>query len=573
MTKFRSNFLVILKKLGLAGIVLYLGCGSTKVDPLELGRYFHQAEQAIETARQKSANELAESAFFQANQLLIQAKQSLDDSQQEEGLKLAVQARSAADYAVAIARQIQAQDKIERLNKQFSAAQLEENSLKIKAAQAYQALAEERANQAEARAEIAERRARLAEEVADQADQKSSAEIQRVSIQLQIDRAKIYLEIAKVAGADNHAPTDYLQAELTIQESETLLKDYQFETARDLSAHAEALAQDVQMITMMAAAEAQANSSQVLAMAELTIQQAETEIRQAMESNAEIHATDTLVKARRLLDQAKLQITEESYQLSYRSAKQALVQSENATAISKKLEQERQQAEAKEEQIAKAKDLMFKLSEQLDNDSNQQVVTRISQLAKNSYQEALSHYQNAKIAMNQENYPETLDKGQQSFSLLQSAISTADFVENEEKSLAQELKQKMPKSTKIERTEKGVMVRLDTDIFEPNSITLNPKHHSALKQLGHVIKSNPRYQLRIEAHSDSIGSDKANIKMSQKRAEIFVLYLSQKCGAPKERLKAIGLGEEFPLASNINKKGRAKNRRVDTFFLTRQVSE
>ena len=194
-------------------------------------------------------------------------------------------------------------------------------------------------------------------------------------------------------------------------------------------------------------------------------------------------------------------------------------------------------------------------------------------MANTDYQSVLTHYEKAKKAEKQENYPEVLNQGQRGLTRLKSAINTADSVEEKEKELEQQLRQQMPKNVQIERTEKGIMVRLDTDIFEPNSITLNPKHYSALKRLGYVIKSNANYKINIEAHSDSIGSDKANLAMSQKRADNFSLYLSQKCGAPKERLKAIGLGEGFPVASNINKKGRAKNRRVDTIFLTRQMSK
>ena len=175
------------------------------------------------------------------------------------------------------------------------------------------------------------------------------------------------VEIAKAAGADAHAPTDYLQAESTIREGEELLNNYQLEAARDLSAHAEALAKDVQMVTMVAAAEEQTNSSQVLAIAELTIQQVEDEIRQSIKFNAETHAPDNIAEAKRLLDQAKLQITQESYQLSYQSAKQALVQSEKATAIAENSEKERQKAEAEAEQTAQAKDIIFKLDEQLNN--------------------------------------------------------------------------------------------------------------------------------------------------------------------------------------------------------------
>ena len=61
--------------------------------------------------------------------------------------------------------------------------------------------------------------------------------------------------------------------------------------------------------------------------------------------------------------------------------------------------------------------------------------------------------------------------------------------------------------------------------------------------------------------------------MSQKRADNFTQYLTQKCGAPKELITAIGMGENHPVANNINKEGRAKNRRVDTIFLTRESAD
>ena len=123
MIRCRLNCLFVFGRLSLLWVMLCVGCGTVKVDPLELGRCFHQAEQAIEIARQQNVPELAESAFYQADQLLIQAKQALEDGQQGYGLELAVRAQSEADYAVAIARQIQGQEKIEQLNKQLSVAQ------------------------------------------------------------------------------------------------------------------------------------------------------------------------------------------------------------------------------------------------------------------------------------------------------------------------------------------------------------------------------------------------------------------------------------------------------------------
>ena len=87
MIRYRLNCLFVFGRLSLLWVMLCVGCGTVKVDPLELGRCFHQAEQAIEIARQQNVPELAESAFYQADQLLTQAKQALEDGQQGYGLE------------------------------------------------------------------------------------------------------------------------------------------------------------------------------------------------------------------------------------------------------------------------------------------------------------------------------------------------------------------------------------------------------------------------------------------------------------------------------------------------------
>jgi len=557
----------------LVGLLWGIGCGGKKVDPLELGRRFNQAEQALEEARNQGTQELAESAFFEAEQLLAQAKQAHENGDPRESLKLIFQAESAADLALAQAQYLRAQSRVEKSRNLLTDARLQENSLKLKTAQTHQALAEERAYQAEEKAATAKRRADLAEQQAEQSDQQATSEIRRTAIQLQIDRAQVYLEIAKSVGAEIHALQDYQQAESTVQEAIQLLKDYQFEQATEIATHAEALAKDVQLVTTVAATEAQANSSQALATAELVIQQVETEIAKAEALDAENHAEETINQARRLRDQAKLQVQQEDYQSALRSAKQARTSAENAYVIAEKAEQEKRDVEAMELQIAQAKDLIFKLGEQLDSDGSRRVPSSVSQLVSISYQKSEKLYQAATESMTSGNYAQAVSQGQQSLDLLQNVIAKAKEIERVEIDLVARLKRKMPKTATIQRTEKGVLVRLDTDLFEPNSPTLTPKHYSSLKQLGQIIKQNSRYKIRIEAHSDSRGSLDVNLKMSQKRADNFTQYLTQKCGAPKELITAIGMGEKHPVANNINKVGRAKNRRVDTIFLTRESAD
>ena len=71
----------------------------------------------------------------------------------------------------------------------------------------------------------------------------------------------------------------------------------------------------------------------------------------------------------------------------------------------------------------------------------------------------------------------------------------------------------------------------------------------------------PTAKFDVEGHTDSIGSAKSNLKLSQKRAEAVVNYL--KDHGVKSELNAKGYGETKPKVSNRTRAGRAKNRRVE----------
>ena len=66
-------------------------------------------------------------------------------------------------------------------------------------------------------------------------------------------------------------------------------------------------------------------------------------------------------------------------------------------------------------------------------------------------------------------------------------------------------------------------------------------------------------------HTDSIGTDAYNQKLSERRANAVKAYLVSK-GVPANKITTIGKGETQPVASNKTKEGRAKNRRVDVEF-------
>lgn len=104
--------------------------------------------------------------------------------------------------------------------------------------------------------------------------------------------------------------------------------------------------------------------------------------------------------------------------------------------------------------------------------------------------------------------------------------------------------------------------------FNYNDYRISENSFADLKYISQVLLQQPALKLEIIAHTDSIGSEDHNRKLSLQRAEEVVNYLVS-AGVHRERLKSTELGESKPLGDNGTEKGRAENRRVE-FLLIRE---
>ncbi|WNG49905.1 OmpA family protein [Archangium minus] len=97
--------------------------------------------------------------------------------------------------------------------------------------------------------------------------------------------------------------------------------------------------------------------------------------------------------------------------------------------------------------------------------------------------------------------------------------------------------------------------------------TIDPVSFPLLDEVARFIRKHPELgPIRIDGHTDDVGSDQYNLELSQRRAKAIREYLGTK-GVPAERLSHVGYGKRCPLLSNETEEGRAVNRRVD-FILT-----
>jgi OOP family OmpA-OmpF porin len=102
---------------------------------------------------------------------------------------------------------------------------------------------------------------------------------------------------------------------------------------------------------------------------------------------------------------------------------------------------------------------------------------------------------------------------------------------------------------------------LDRVYFETNSAKLKPESSETLDKAAASIKGFPDVKILVAGHTDSVGSDAYNLKLSAARANAVMEYLVAH-GVPRTQLAAGGFGEKEPIADNKTAEGRAKNRRV-----------
>jgi OOP family OmpA-OmpF porin len=98
--------------------------------------------------------------------------------------------------------------------------------------------------------------------------------------------------------------------------------------------------------------------------------------------------------------------------------------------------------------------------------------------------------------------------------------------------------------------------------FDFNKATLRPDSEPVLEKVLALVKERPDLKLEIQGHTDNVGGEDYNQKLSESRAKAVVDWLRAN-GVAADRLTAHGYGMKMPIADNGSDEGRAQNRRVE----------
>jgi outer membrane protein OmpA-like peptidoglycan-associated protein len=111
-------------------------------------------------------------------------------------------------------------------------------------------------------------------------------------------------------------------------------------------------------------------------------------------------------------------------------------------------------------------------------------------------------------------------------------------------------------------TARGLIVNMSDVLFDTAKFSLRPLAREKLAKVSGIVSGHPGLRLDVEGHTDSVGGDDYNQRLSEQRGASVRDYLIQQ-GMPVSSVTTRGFGKTQPVASNDNAAGRQQNRRVE----------
>jgi len=108
------------------------------------------------------------------------------------------------------------------------------------------------------------------------------------------------------------------------------------------------------------------------------------------------------------------------------------------------------------------------------------------------------------------------------------------------------------------------LVRVELDVkFDFDKARVREESYNDIKNLADFMQQYPQTNTTVEGHTDSVGTDQYNQRLSERRAQAVREVLVNQYGVESQRVDSVGYGEARPVADNSTEEGRQINRRVE----------
>jgi outer membrane protein OmpA-like peptidoglycan-associated protein len=323
---------------------------------------------------------------------------------------------------------------------------------------------------------------------------------------LQLAEAENAVEIARLAGAERYAADTYQKAIVDLKNAEDFLqkKGRNSKESETNAREAAQMAEDARIITFRKMQEEQLGNERAAA--------AQRE-------------ADAQGQAKLADDQAKLeQARRMTAEADRRTADQARVDSDQARVAAEQAKTQADQANmAAQQAAAQSAALAAREKAAADAAAAQQEASRAD---------------------------------------AESLRQVAQQAEAEKLQLRERLRQQLNTILETRESARGLIVNINDVLFDFNKYTLKPGAREKLAKVAGILLAYPGLKVQLEGHTDSVGTEEYNMKLSDERAGAVRDYLMSQSVAVAN-LTAKGLGKASPVASNDTAAGRQQNRRVE----------
>ena len=134
--------------------------------------------------------------------------------------------------------------------------------------------------------------------------------------------------------------------------------------------------------------------------------------------------------------------------------------------------------------------------------------------------------------------------------------------EQDQAALRQQLLDQFNSILQTRDTARGLIVNMSDVLFDTARYTLKPGAREKLAKVSGIILGHPGLKIAVEGHTDSVGGDEYNMKLSDNRAAAVRDFLVAQ-GVPPSAVSSQGFGKTMPVADNATAAGRQQNRRVE----------